>query len=99
MSRTHVSPRDLQRMPLARMLQAAVAADRPAGPYEVVAPVLEPSTPDGRGENGHGTAVVVAGDEVRIIYQERAGDGRPWHFRHARLEVAAAVVFDEERAA
>jgi hypothetical protein len=52
-------------------------ADDPAGPYDVLGPLLQPSGARGAGENGHGTAVVDGGD-LRIVYQERAGDGRPW---------------------
>ena len=64
-------------------------ADRVTGPYEVFAPIVQPT--DGAGENGHGTAVV-DGDQLRVIYQERAGDGRPWHFRHAVVEIGALGV-------
>jgi hypothetical protein len=60
--------------------------DRPEGPYRPLGPVVAPS--DGRGENGHGTAVL-DGDVVRVVYQERAGDGRPWRIHQASVPVAA----------
>ena len=62
-------------------------ADRPVGPYELLGPVVEPE--GGLGENGHGTAVVEGG-RVRLVYQERAGDGRPWHYRHAVASIGRA---------
>ncbi|MEY2471479.1 MAG: hypothetical protein QOK28_808 [Actinomycetota bacterium] len=66
-------------------------ADDPAGPYGLLGPILEPSVRGG--ENGHGTSVVEDG-AVRVIYQERAGDGRRWHVRSAitQLEAASATL-------
>lgn len=61
-------------------------ADEPTGPYELLGPVIEPQ--GGVGENGHGTSVVAGGD-VRVVYQERAGEARPWHYRHAVLSASA----------
>jgi hypothetical protein len=55
-------------------------ADEAKGPYELIGPVLEPA--GGAGENGHGTSIVEGG-RLRVVYQERAGEGRPWHIRHA----------------
>lgn len=57
-------------------------AEAPRGPYHVLGPLLEPTGIAGSGENGHCTAVVVD-DELRIVYQERSGDGRPWRFMAA----------------
>ena len=72
-------------------------ADDVTGPYELLGPIVEPE--NGLGENGHGTAVV-DGDRVRIVYQERAGDGLPWHFRHAVASIGATVhAIDELRRA
>jgi hypothetical protein len=59
-------------------------ADGPAGPYTVLGPLLEPE--DGVGENGHGAAFV-AGNRLHVVYQERAGEGRPWHYRHASADI------------
>jgi hypothetical protein len=64
-------------------------ADAPEGPYEVLGPIVEPT--DGVGENGHGTAVL-DGDELRLVYQERAGDGSPWHFRAATADLSSLAV-------
>ena len=63
-------------------------ADEPTGPFEVVGPIITPE--GGLGENGHGSTVI-DGDQVRIVYQERAGDGYPWHFRHAVASVGRAA--------
>jgi hypothetical protein len=64
-------------------------ADDVVGPYRVIGPVLEPaSDPPGEGENGHGGAVVVD-DRVQLTYQERHGDGRPWHIRRASIDIDA----------
>jgi hypothetical protein len=68
-------------------LLLAVAED-PTGPYTVLGPVVEPSGPAGRGENGHGTAVLEDG-LVHLIYQERAGDGLPWRYLRATVDPAA----------
>jgi hypothetical protein len=59
-------------------------AENAVGPYVVLGPVIEPSGPDGTGENGHGTAVLEGG-LVQVLYQERAGDGLPWRFMRATL--------------
>jgi hypothetical protein len=64
-------------------------ADAPEGPYELLGPIVEPA--GGMGENGHGTAVI-DGHELRVVYQERAGDGSPWHFRSAVADVSTLAV-------
>jgi hypothetical protein len=66
-----------------RVLSAV--ADGPEGPYTVLGPLVEPQTHDGSGENGHGTAVLSRG-QVHLVYQERAGDERPWRYRRAVLD-------------
>jgi hypothetical protein len=60
------------------------------GPYVVLGAVVEPSGPHGEGENGHGTAVLDEG-MVHLVYQERAGDGRPWRYMRATVEPAALL--------
>jgi hypothetical protein len=35
----------------------------------------------GQGENGH-PDLVMMGDEIGLVYQERAGDKQPWHLRY-----------------
>lgn len=60
-------------------------AERPEGPFEVLGPLVGPL--DG-GENGHGAAVVDAGT-LRLVYQERAGEGRPWRILHATAPLQA----------
>jgi hypothetical protein len=63
-------------------------ADEPVGPYELLGPLIDPSSPGG--ENGHGTTVR-DGRHLRVVYQERAGEGNPWHIRHARCDVDAVA--------
>ena len=60
-------------------------ADQPLGPYRVLGPLIEPV--DGAGENGHGCAVVDGG-RLHLVYQERAGEGRPWHIRQAVADLS-----------
>jgi hypothetical protein len=69
-----------------RLLLAA--AERVTGPYRVLGPAVEPSSPGGRGENGHGFAVLDDG-LVHLLYQERAGEGFPWRYMRATVEPAA----------
>jgi hypothetical protein len=75
-------------------LLLAVAADV-SGPYAVLGTPVEPSGSRGAGENGHGTAVL-AGGLVHLLYQERAGDGRPWRFLRATVEPGALASAAEE---
>ncbi|MDQ4133097.1 MAG: hypothetical protein M3179_07810 [Actinomycetota bacterium] len=65
-------------------------AERATGPYVVLGTPVPPSGPNGSGENGHGTAVLDDG-LVHLVYQERAGDGRPWRFMRATVEPQALV--------
>ena len=67
-------------------------ADRPEGPYEVLGGIVPPA--GGRGENGHGVAVVHDG-EVELVYQEREGPEARWHYRQATLESPAWAVAGE----
>jgi hypothetical protein len=76
------------RPPGARQRVLLALADDPCGPYRILDPPLPPDTPDGDGENGHGTAAQV-GRNVRLVYQERSGRSAPWRFRHASLTVDA----------
>lgn len=65
-------------------------APEPTGPYVVLGAAVEPSGPRGTGENGHGTAALSEG-LVHLVYQERAGDGRPWRIMRATIDPAAIV--------
>jgi hypothetical protein len=60
------------------------------GPYVVLGAVVDPTGPDGTGENGHGTAVLDHG-VVHLVYQERRGDGLPWRFMRATVDPAAVA--------
>lgn len=61
------------------------AAREPLGPY---VPMGCPIAPQGAGETGHPSAVV-DGDELHLLYQERAGDDpHPWHLRWAAMTLA-----------
>jgi hypothetical protein len=66
-------------------------ADHPEGPYRLLGPLLQPSGPGGTGENGHGTAAV-DGDELHLVYQERAGEASPWRIMHAVATLGAGDV-------
>lgn len=55
-------------------------APAPEGPFRVLGPLLAPA--GGVGENGHGGAAVHDGT-LHLVFQERAGAGRPWHLCHA----------------
>jgi hypothetical protein len=63
-------------------------ADNPVGPYGLLGPIVGPAVQGG--ENGHGTSVLV-GDDVHVVYQERAGDGQRWHVRHAITRIEPAI--------
>ena len=71
-------------------LLVAVAEEAP-GPYVVLGAAVEPSGPEGAGENGHGTAVLDRDGLVHFVYQERSGDGLPWRILRATTEPAAIV--------
>jgi hypothetical protein len=64
-------------------------AHEPTGPYVVLGAPVQPMSPEGTGENGHGTAVVGEDGLIHLVYQERAGDGLPWRILHATTEPAA----------
>jgi hypothetical protein len=72
-----------------RRLLLAVALGA-TGPYVVLGAAVEPSGPDGSGENGHGTAVLDGG-LVHLVYQERAGEGLPWRILRATLSASAVM--------
>lgn len=63
-------------------------ADDAAGPYVVIGAAVQPSGPGGAGENGHGTAVLGRDGLVHLVYQERAGDGKPWRIMRATADPA-----------
>jgi hypothetical protein len=64
----------------------AVAPDV-TGPYEVHGPVVAPPSLDA-GENGHGT-VVLAGDALALLFQERDGADGHWRYALAAAPVSA----------
>jgi hypothetical protein len=66
-------------------------AEEATGPYVVVGAAVKPSGPRGEGENGHGAAVLGHDGLVHFVYQERAGDGRPWRILRATTEPAALL--------
>lgn len=66
-------------------------ADEAPGPYFVLGAAVQPSGARGRGENGHGTAVLGHDGLIHLVYQERAGEGRPWRILRATTEAAAMV--------
>lgn len=64
------------------------------GPYYPLGIPLSPrSNPTGAGENGHPETIVKNG-RLWIIYQERTGNGQPWHLRvtsYSKAVLAKAV--------
>ena len=73
------------------------AAQKPEGPYVPLRTPIEPTAyPEGKGENGHPDTVDM-GDALGFLYQERAGEGKPWHFRYT--EMKKADLLTEVRAA
>lgn len=65
------------------------------GPWMPITTPFEPQDYDGkRGENGHPDALMV-GDQLVVIYQERCGDGYPWHFRSAQFSPEDLVAYFE----
>ncbi len=52
-------------------------------PYKLLGTVLEPHT---TGETGH-PDVVIQNGKLHMIYQERRGNGHPWHLRHTSFDV------------
>jgi hypothetical protein len=64
-------------------------AEEPKGPYVVLGAAVQPSGPQGAGENGHGSAVVGPDGLVHFLYQERAGDGLPWRILRATTDPSA----------
>ena len=77
------------RAPGHRQRLLLAVAEKPTGPYVVLGAAVEPSGPDGAGENGHGTAVLGDDGLVHFVYQERAGDGLPWRIMRATTELPA----------
>jgi hypothetical protein len=64
------------------------ASRSPFGPFVPLGTPVPPARHgEGRGENGH-PAAVVEGDSLHLVYQERAGEGWPWHLRHATFPLA-----------
>ena len=67
------------------------AAETPFGPFRPVTTPLQPTKYDiGEGENGHPDTIDL-GDRIGILYQERAGNGKPWHLRYAEMSKADMV--------
>jgi hypothetical protein len=64
------------------------AAETPFGPFHPVTTPLQPTKYDiGEGENGHPDTIDL-GDSIGILYQERAGNRKPWHLRYAEIAKA-----------
>ena len=61
------------------------AASSPGGPYSPMYMPIDPTQyGDGQGENGH-PDIIDLGNYVGILYQERAGDFKPWHLRYVEM--------------
>lgn len=67
------------------------AAESPLGPFRPVTTPIPPTRYDiGEGENGHPDTVDL-GEHIGILYQERAGHGKPWHLRYAEASKAELI--------
>lgn len=56
------------------------------GPFIAMNTPIDPTVYDvGQGENGH-PDMAVLGKRFCILYQERAGEGHPWHLRYAEID-------------
>ena len=74
------------------------AARSPFGPFHEIGMPVEPTHyAEGKGENGH-PDTVIDGDTMHLIYQERAGEGQPWHLRHTTFELGKLRELVEEYA-
>lgn len=61
------------------------AAKHPSGPFDLHTLPIEPTPYDiGTGENGH-PDIILQDDRLIMLYQERAGDRKPWHLRYAEI--------------
>jgi hypothetical protein len=64
------------------------ASKTPGGPYTAMNTPIEPTAyPEGKGENGHPDTVDMDG-KLGLLYQERAGEGKPWHLRYTEMDKA-----------
>jgi len=70
------------------------AADKPEGPWVPMRTPVEPTAyPEGTGENGHPDTIDL-GEKLGLLYQERAGEGKPWHLRYteySKQELVAEI--------
>lgn len=58
------------------------ASNKPEGPYTAMETPYAPTAyPEGTGENGHPDTIDL-GNKIGVLYQERAGEGQPWHLRY-----------------
>ncbi len=56
------------------------------GPYIPLGVAFQPQEQEtGSGEHGH-SDTIIDGNDLWIIYQERSGEGRPWHLRYVRID-------------
>ncbi len=64
------------------------AAPSIQGPFTPICTPFEPTMNQGRaGENGHPDTMLTMNNDLWIIYQERYGEGCPWHLRVARYDL------------
>lgn len=53
-------------------------------------------SPEKYGEHGHPDTLIID-NTLHVIYQERAGDGQPWHLRSASMKLDHLKVYVEQR--
>lgn len=65
------------------------------GPFvPLTVPFLPQEIEGKRGENGHPDAFIENG-KLWVVFQERFGDGQPWHFRQAAYDVERLKLYFE----
>lgn len=63
------------------------------GPYTAIGMPFVPQANEWKtGENGH-PDTIISGNDLIVIYQERSGDGKPWHLRAAVFDLMALQTF------
>lgn len=68
------------------------------GPFMPVCTPFTPFENEGRaGENGHPDTLMTENNDLWVIYQERYGDGYPWHLRSARYDLFQLREYFEEQ--
>ncbi len=67
-------------------------ADKVIGPYKSLGVVLDPKEDIfKKGENGHAAGIVL-GNNLELFYQVRAGEGQPWKYAQAKIDLSHLAI-------